>query len=345
MRNIEPSRPTIENVAKVAGVSTATVSRVLNRPDSVSDALRGRVLETVLRLGYVPDAGARALKLQRSGTVGAIFPTMDSAIFAQAIEALQDRFANAGLQLLIATCGYDVKTEERQAMNLVTRGADALVLCGVSQSPKLLQFLKLRELPVVHAMSHPPAENMISVGFDNARVIGQAVRYLLDLGHTRFAMMSGTFGHNDRAIARVDGVRRTLAMNGIELPPHRVLERKYALSDAREGFRVLMTSVLPRPTALICGNDVLAFGALLEAESMGIMVPKEVSIVGFADLEMARHIKPALTTLHVPMKEMWETVADRVIASLQKVEVQRTTEFDVSLVVRASTGPAPAKAE
>jgi LacI family transcriptional regulator len=110
MQRKDPGQPTIENVAYEAGVSTATVSRVLNRPESVREGLRLRVREAVALLGYVPHAGARALKLQRSGTVGAIFPTIDNAIFAQAIDALQQRLADGGLQLLIATCGYDVDT-------------------------------------------------------------------------------------------------------------------------------------------------------------------------------------------------------------------------------------------
>ena len=115
------------------------MSRVLNRPKAVLEALRARVLGAVARLGYVPNSGARALKLQCSGTVGAIFPTIDNAIFAQAIDALQQRLTDAGLQLLIATSGYDPRTETLQAMNLVRRGADALALCGTGQSRDLLQ--------------------------------------------------------------------------------------------------------------------------------------------------------------------------------------------------------------
>jgi LacI family transcriptional regulator len=340
MASRDPTPPNIEDVATAAGVSTATVSRVLNKPGSVREPLRGRVVEAVARLGYVPHAGARALKLQRSGTVGAVFPTVDNAIFAKAIDALQQRLADAGLQLLIATSGYDVDTEARQAMNLVTRGVDALALCGVGQSPQLLQFLHQRELPTVHAMTTPPPPGMVCVGFDNARAIGQAVRYLLDLGHRRIAMLAGVTRDNDRAAARVAGVRLALKKAGIGLAPHRLVERKYGLAEAREGFRALMATT-PAPTAILCGNDVLAFGALLEAQRMGIAVPGSLSIVGFDDLEMARHIQPALTTLHVPTQQMWHAVADRLIAALEQRPVPAATEVEVELVVRESTGPVP----
>lgn len=338
MQSKDFAQPNIEDVAAAAGVSTATVSRVLNKPASVREALRGRVIEAVTRLGYVPHAGARALKLQRSGTVGAIFPTIDNAIFAQAIDALQQRLADAQLQLLIATSGYDVDTEARQAMNLVTRGADALALCGIGQSPQLLQFLRQRELPTVHAMTYPTPPGMVCVGFDNARAIGQAVRYLLDLGHRRIAMLAGIVRNNDRAAARVAGVRQALENAGVGLAPQHLVERRYGLAEAREGFRALMSAV-PAPTAIVCGNDVLAFGALLEAARMGIDVPGALSIVGFDDLEMARHIRPALTTLHVPTQQMWRAVADRLVAALGQLPVPAATEVEVELVVRESTGP------
>ena len=288
-----------------------------------------RVLDAVARLGYEPHAGARSLKLQRSGTVGAVFPTVDNAIFAKAIDALQQRLADGGLQLLIATSGYDLATEARQAMNLMARGADALVLCGVGQAPALLQVLRQRELPTVHAMSYPAPEGLVCAGFDNARAIGQAVRYLLDLGHRRVAMLAGVARHNDRAAARIAGVRAALKKGGLSLAPQHLVERRYGLTEAREGFRTLMASK-PTPTAIVCGNDVLAFGALLEAHKLGIAVPQALSIVGFNDLEMAR-------LLH----RLWHTVAERVIAALEQAPVPPATEVQVELVVRESTGAAP----
>ncbi|MBC7715686.1 MAG: LacI family DNA-binding transcriptional regulator [Pseudorhodobacter sp.] len=332
--------PNIDDVALAAGVSTATVSRVLNRSGSVSEALRQRVTAAAARLGYVPHAGARALMLRRSGTVGAVFPTIDNAIFAKAIDALQRRLAGSGLQLLIATSGYDLESEARQAMNLVTRGADALALCGVGQSPELLHFLRQRALPTVHVMTYPSPPDMVCVGFDNARAIAQAVRYLLDLGHRRIAMLAGQTENNDRAAARVNGVRQALQSAGLDLPPHHLVERAYALADAREGFRALM-AVTPAPTAVLCGNDVLAYGALLEARKMGIEVPKALSVIGFDDLEMSRHIHPTLTTLHVPTEAMWRAAADRLIAALESKSLPMATEVEVELVVRESTGPAP----
>ena len=333
--------PTVAAVAAAAGVSTATVSRVLNTPQAVRETLRRQVETAVAQLGYVPHAGARAMMLRRSGTIGAVFPTVDNAIFAKAIDALQRRLSEAGLQLLIATSDYDPDAEMRQALNLVTRGADALALCGAGQRSELLEFLRQRGLPCVHVMTLLPADApMTSVGFDNAGAMAQAVRYLIDLGHRRIAMLAGVTRDNDRASARVAGVRRALHDAGLELPPQRLVERRYSIAAAREGLRELMAA-RPAPTAIVCGNDVLAFGALLEAQRLGIAVPQALSIVGFDDLELARQLQPALTTVRVPAEEMWRAAADRLIAALRGEVVQRATEIEVALVVRESTAAAP----
>jgi LacI family transcriptional regulator len=333
-----PALPTIGDVARRAAVSTATVSRVVNQPDSVRGVLRSKVEAAIAQLGYVPHAGARTLKSRRTGTLGAIFPTVDNAIFAKAIDALQRRLAEADHQLLIATNDYSPATEEKQALHLLARGADALLLCGTGQRPALLARLAARAVPVVHVMSWPPPPGLACVGFDNARAMTQAVRYLLDLGHRRIAMLAGITRDNDRAAARLAGVRTALAAAGIGLPPARVAERRYALAAAREGLQSLMQGASP-PTAVLCGNDVLAFGALLEAQRLGIEVPGQLSIVGFDDLELASHLHPALTTVHVPAEAMWRCAAERALAMLHGDEPAPDTEIEVSLVVRGSTGP------
>lgn len=340
MQTRDEPLPTIADVAREAGVSTATVSRVLNGAGGVRESLCTRVRAAAARLGYVPNAGARALKLKRSGTIGAVFPTVDNAIFAKAVDALQRRCDEAGYQLLIATNDYDPQTEERQAIHLLTRGADGLVLCGCGQRPALLQRLRARGVPAVHVMTWPVPSGLVGVGFDNARAMAQAVRYLLDLGHRRFAMLAGVTRDNDRAAARVRGVCEALAAAGLPLAPQRLVERRYGIAAARDGLRQLL-ALDPPPSAVVCGNDVLAFGALQEAQRLGVAVPQQLSIVGFDDLELASHLNPALTTVHVPAENMWRQAADRVIAALRGAEVPRETEIEVALVVRGSTGPAP----
>ena len=330
--------PTISDVARVAKVSIATVSRVVNAPEGVRATLRERVQAAIAQLGYVPHPGARTLKSRRTGTIGAIFPTVDNAIFATAINALQQRLAAANHQLLIATSGYDPAVEARQALNLLTRGVDALVLCGCAQGTPLIDRLKARGVPVVHVMSWPLPPGMTGVGFDNARAMHQAVRYLLDMGHRRIAMLAGVTQDNDRSYARVQGVRQALAAHRLTLPADRLVERPYGLAPAREGLRQLLQAKSP-PTAVVCGNDVLALGALLEAQHLGLQVPRDLSIVGFDDLEMASHVQPGLTTVQVPAQAMWQRAADSALALARGEAPLANHEVEVSLVVRGSTAP------
>jgi LacI family transcriptional regulator len=331
--------PTLEDVARAAGVSTATVSRALNQPDAVRPALREKVLAAVARMGYVPHAGARALTLRRSGTVGVVVPTIDNAIFARGLQAFQHTLAESGYHVLLAFSDYDPQQEDRQAQNLLARGVDALAFTGISQSPQLMARLAQRGLPWVHTGSFPAPEGVACVGFRNRDAMVRAVRYLLDLGHRRIAMLAGVTAHNDRAAERVSGVRDALAQAGLKLPGGLLRESPYAVEPARRAVRELLAQANP-PTALLCGNDVLAYGALLECQALGVAVPEALSVVGFDDLDLSRHWQPGLTTMHVPTEVMWRLAAEHLLARLDgsaNAPVQR--EIDVELVVRGSTSP------
>lgn len=337
------STPTVEDVAREAGVSTATVSRALNRPDSVRPALRDQVLAAVERLGYVAHAGARALSLRRSGTVGVIVPTIDNAIFARGMQAFQHRMAASSHLVLLAFSDYDAAQEDAQAQALLARGVDALAFTGLSQRPALLLRLAQRGLPWVHTGAFPAPAGTACVGFRNRAAMVRVVTYLLDLGHRRIAMLAGITADNDRAAERVAGLREALAEAGVGLPAAAVVEAPYNLQAAREAMRALLAAPSP-PTAVVCGNDVLAWGALLECQAQGVDVPGAMSIVGFDDLELSRHLRPALTTVHVPTEHMWTLAADYLLGRLDgQVGVPMQKEIDIELVVRGSTAPPPGR--
>ena len=344
MTTHDPSHPpTVADVAHAARVSTATVSRALNRPESVRPELRARVLASVARLGYVAHAGARALTLRRSGTVGVIVPTIDNAIFASGLQAFQRRMVLAGRLVLLASSDYDADQELAQADALLARGVDALALTGLAQRPQLIAKLVQRGLPWVHTGSFPAPPAQACVGFRNRQAMGPGVRYLLDLGHRHVAMLAGIASANDRAAERIEGVRQALRAAGLTLPPRRLVQAAYTLQAARDGARALLLQQ-PTPTALVCGNDVLAWGALLECEAQGLAVPQAVSVLGFDDLELSRHWRPPLSTVRVPTEAMWTLAADYLLARLDgQVALPIQHEVEVELIVRGSTGPAPGR--
>ncbi|EAQ24102.1 LacI family DNA-binding transcriptional regulator [Roseovarius sp. 217] len=305
--------PTLADVARAAGVSTATVSRCLNSPSQVQESTRERVLAAVMALGYSPNFGARALAARRTGTIGAIIPTMENAIFARAIQAFQEELHLSGVTLLVASSSYSPQNEADQIRTLVARGADALLLIGHDRDPGIYAFLEQRGVPVLVSWAFDPAQARPAIGFDNRRAMAALAKEVLRLGHQRVGMISALAEGNDRARDRISGVRDALRDHGLDPTALHLIEIPYSIANGAEAMAKLMA--LPaRPTAVICGNDVLAVGALQMARKLGLRVPADVSITGFDDIELATVVDPALTTVHVPHREMGREAARLLVA-------------------------------
>ncbi len=341
-RNREPAggaAPRLADVARLAGVSTATVSRVLSGQAAVTDAPRRAVLLAIEQLGYVPDGAARALATRRSNTIGAVVPTIDNAIFAGCIQALQGELALTRRTLVLASSGYDAGRERHQVMSLVERGIDGLMLVGAQREPSVYTLLERKRIPYVITWVHRSAAHPC-IGFDNERAGYLAARHLLDLGHREFAMLSGILDGNDRAQARVVGVRRALAEEGLELPPARLLEKRYRVADGRVAAAEILAS-RSAVSAIVSGNDVLALGVLFECQARGIAVPGRVSVTGIDDSELAASVTPALTSVRVPAREMGRQAAAYLLARLHDAPAAAPLELPVTLQVRGTTA-APA---
>ncbi|HEV7822356.1 MAG TPA: substrate-binding domain-containing protein, partial [Burkholderiales bacterium] len=165
----------------------------------------------------------------------------------------------------------------------------------------------------------------------------------LGLGHREFAMISGVTANNERARDRLLGVQDALAARGLKLSPERVVEKPYSLASGREGLRALVSTARP-PTAVMCGNDVLAIGAIAECNTLGISVPQQVSITGFDDMEIASLLSPGLTTIHFPTLELGQLAATHLLNQLAGRSDVRQHELPVELKVRGTTAP-PARAQ
>lgn len=334
-----PPKPTLEDVARMAGVSTATVSRCLNAPDKVVERTRVRVLEAVRELGYLPNFGARAMVARRTNTIGAIIPTMANAIFARGLQAFQEEARRLGYQLLVASSSYRADLEEEQARALAARGADGLLLIGLERAETLTAFLAQRGLPAVVAWTYGAEAALPTVGFDNRAAMRGLAEEVLRLGHRRVAMISAPVAHNDRARARLEGLRDALGAAGLD-PGLRVIETRYGLDEGGAALARLMQGEAP-PTAVLCGNDVLAAGAIRQARALGLRVPEDVSITGFDDIELATLVTPALTTVHVPHQEMGRLAARCLVEMVEKSAQPRPAPLATELRLRDSLGPPP----
>jgi LacI family transcriptional regulator len=331
---------TQSDVAKVAQVSTATVSRVLNQPDSVSPTVRLRVEQAMGELNYVADAAARALASKRSQCIGAVIPTIAHSIFAEGLEAFEAALNQANYGLMLTNSGYDEDQEWAQIRTLIERGVDAIMLVGYNHKPQVYELLQQRNIPYVLTWAFRQHSHHPCVGFDNFISAQHIPEHLLKLGHRRFGLITGLPQHNDRVIDRLQGVQLALASHGIELADNAIVQCSYDMSAGRRACHDLM-SLEPPPTAIMCSNDVLAIGALLECQANGIAVPQTVSIAGFDDLAISQNFTPSLTTMHVPAKLMGKKAAQYLVASLAGEQTPQHTLVDVSLVERNSCAAPP----
>jgi LacI family transcriptional regulator len=338
MLNGMKKRTTLEDVAKAADVSTATVSRVLSKPELVRASTREQVMAAVRQLDYQPDAAARALASGRTHTVGCVIPTLDHAIFARSTQAMQTTLARAGYQLLVASHDYDPAIEFEVVRVLQQRGVDALVLVGTDHASGLWKALHAWNKPTLLTWSCDP--RLPSVGFDNEAAAQMATEHLLSLGHRRIGVISGLTSHNDRARSRIEGVRQALKRAGLELLPNLLTEQVFNLDGGRTGLRALMAARHP-PTAIFCGNDLLATGALLEAQRMGLRVPRQLSICGIDNHELSEAINPGLTTIHLPTQDLGRITANSVLSAIAGNTIAAKSLLPFELVVRGSTAAVP----
>ncbi len=329
------SAPTLDDVAKEAGVSTATVSRCLNNPDRVVEATRKRVLSAVDTLGYTPNFAARVMAAKRSFTIGAIIPTMDNAIFARGLQAFQEEIHQRGYTLLVSSSAYQPEVEEEQIRTLVARGADGLLLIGHDREDRIYNYLERQKVPALVAWSFTPEQRMPSVGFDNRQAMMALADEVIKLGHTRVGIISGICRGNDRARLRIEGIRDAFAAHGLSLSALKIVETPYEIENGAVAFTRLV-STADRPTAILCGNDVLAVGAVRQAQEMGIRVPDDISITGFDDIELARIVQPGLTTVHVPHREMGRKAANELIEMIEHNTPGRSVELETKIVNRNS---------
>ncbi|MEM9765923.1 MAG: substrate-binding domain-containing protein, partial [Pseudomonadota bacterium] len=235
---------------------------------------------------------------------------------------------------------YDLEAEVREARLLLERGAEALILVGDNHRPQLYEMLDQFGAPFVCTYVSHPKGSRPTVGFDNAAAAAKLAQHLVHLGHRTIGVISGITKDNDRTTERLEGVRAELTRHGIALPPSMVTERPYSISDGRRACALLLARNAPRPTAILCGNDVLALGALAECHARALRVPDDISIVGFDNLELSMHAHPPLTTIDVPAEEMGIAAAGYILGDLNGETPARHNPVEVELILRASSAPA-----
>jgi LacI family transcriptional regulator len=332
-RSAHTGTPTLRDVASAAGVSTASVSRALTRPELVAEASREAILSVARELGYIPNAAARTLSGRGSKMVGAVFGNLDDPVAGRAIDALMARLEEDGWALMLATARDGVEASVRMR-ELVARGCDGLAFFDVDVPADPAAPFPVRPVPCACIDQEAPGEAMHTIGFDRGRALALGARYLRELGHRRIGLFG--LGH-----ARLVGaVHDALAGTDVTLIDAAAESGIRGSSAVRDMLEMVLAMPDP-PTALVCGSDVLAAAILRECALQGVLVPGRLSLVGFGDTDLARHTRPGLTTLRVPAHEAGIAAAEFLLAAMAG-EPAPAKERAVKLVARESTALAPA---
>ena len=329
---------TIEDIASAANVGIATVSRTLNHPEIVRQDTREKIMKVVHELGYIRSGAARALASRQTYTVGAIIPTLNNAIFAACIDGFERVLSEANYTLLITVTKFDREHETIQLHKLLERGVDAVLLIGLDHTKRSYALLENSNVCAVSIFGSRKSGKLPCIGFDNRKAAAATVDHLVSLGHKDIGMIAGITKGNDRARDRKNGVIKALEKHKLKYTASWFVESPYSHPDGRQAFKEIYEQDR-KPTAIVCGNDVLAMGALFEADACGVNVPKDVSITGFDNLPITEHLKPALTTIDVPSVEMGIKAAQAIVQKLKTGEKIKSRLLETKLLVRNTTGP------
>lgn len=325
----------IRLIAKKAGVSTATVSRVLNGTASVKSDTRNKVMTAVAETNYRPNSAAKALATNRTHTIAAVIPTLEHSIFAVFMNALEDRLAQLGYNLVIATHGFDPAEELKRCEDVVRLGAEAVVLSGSNQKPELMKMLKQQGVACLLTSVYAPEQVAPCCGYDNRDLAQQAIAYLRKLGHKNIHVLHSDTNYNDRMAQRLEGVMLSNKLfDDIHISLH---ETALGVAGGTDKAQWLFTQ-MPLPDAILCCADVYAMGVIFQAMRDGISIPDDVSVMGFEDLDWADSCEPRLTTIALPAAEMGLASANALVVHLDDGAELTHQRLTGKIIVRDSTG-------
>ena len=329
------SRPTIEDVARLAGVSIATVSRCLHMPDKVAPKTRDRVLAAVRETGYNLNAAAQSLRQRRANTVLVVVPDIGNTFFAEILGGIEQVASAAGLTMLIGNTGRTKLREDSYVRYLLNGRADGALLLAEPQSAwfDIAQANARGVPPIVTISEVGPRHTTTAVSIDNEAAAHAAVMHLVGLGHRRIAHLMGPVS-NILTRERLSGYRRALAEAGLPPQDTHIFPGDFSLAGGAAAFDLCRNLPVP-PTAIFCANDESAMGFISAAHLAGVRVPDDISVIGFDDIHFAQSCIPALTTIRQPRSEMG-AAAMRLLLGIIAGEAPASVRLPFDLILRDS---------
>ncbi len=328
----------IREIAKRAKVSTATVSRAINRVPTVNPALAKRVWSVVEELGYYPNTQARALVSGRSRIFGLIISEITNPFFPEIVQVFETIAVQHHFEILLSSTENDPRRMEIAVRRMLERRVEGVAVMTFGMEEGLLENLKLRQVPLVFVDVGPPRPRVSNIRIDYLNGIRQAVQHLAALRHENIAFITGPLRLKS-ALARKQAFLRSMQEIGLESDPDLIVEGDHTLEGGMEAFTRLLAGPV-RPTAVLCSNDMTAIGVMRESHDAGISIPRDLSVIGFDDIRLAQFVLPPLTSVQMSQPELARLAFNALLADVEReVPAPDGTDYvlKTNLVLREST--------
>lgn len=328
---------TIRDVAQLAGVSTATVSHVLNSTRAVSDAAKDRVFGAMEQLNYRPNAVARSLRVSATLTIGLIVPDVEIPFFARVARCIEAAANAAGYNVILCNSGWSLKQELLYLDNLLARRVDGLICISLEMTSEHVAPMLKRHTPVVWFEQTRPGSRFDAVVIDNYKGAYEATAHLIAQGHRRIGCIHG-LGHTQLTVDRLAGYQHALKDHGLEFDNALLFTGDYTPPTGLTGAHRLLALPEP-PTAIFAFNDMMALGAMQALSERGLRVPDHVAIIGFDGIGLTEHTCPPLSTVEQPIPEMSRLAIGMLLDRIndRAPPESRTAVVEPRLICRAST--------
>ncbi|MFV9997298.1 MAG: HTH-type transcriptional repressor PurR [Arsenophonus endosymbiont of Dermacentor nuttalli] len=333
---------TIKDVAKLAGVSTTTVSHVINKTRFVAEETKTIVLAAIKTLNYSPSAVARSLKVNHTKSIGLLATSNEAPYFAEVIESIENNCFSQGYTLILCNSHKNLNKQQAYLQMLAQKRIDGLLVMCSEYPKQLLQMLeKYRNIPMVVMDWRQAHGDFTDVIIDNAVYGGYlAGRYLIERGHRDLGIICGPLKHNTGS-GRLQGFLNAMTEANIKLNNEWIVEADFEPGSGYDAMKQILNHQ-QRPSAIFCGGDIMAMGAICAANELGIRVPQDISIIGYDNVRNARFLTPALTTIHQPKEHLgqmaFSMLLDRII---NKRKDTQAIEIHPELIERRSVADGP----
>jgi LacI family transcriptional regulator len=335
----------IKDVAREAGVSTATISHVINNTRFVSDEVRARVMQAIQQCRYYPNAHARSLASGKSRILGLVVSDIANPFFPELVKAIETAAFERGFDVVLSNTNYDTERTSHYVQRFIERNVAGVAVMTSEMDKKLTDELAHREVPVVFLDVGEKGLHMSNLKVDYEEGIEQAILHLVALGHRRIAYISGNIELRS-ARRRLQAFTATMQQLFPDVP-ELIFNGNFKIEGGRRAANeILATQAGDLPTAVVAANDLTAIGAIHEFEANGLDIPRDISIIGFDNIAFSALTKPALTTINLPRNELGRRAVEVLLRSIDKpTEEGQEIRIPTNLIIRQSTAPVRIKSE